>query len=112
VKKIKKSKASTPMLICTKCWQRKPATREYFRIDRSSKTGFQSACKICAQKIVREHYQHYTAIDKAVRGKVGVHCILYAYAKCSVCMDLSACWRIAKLTPTGDSYPDKLKEQQ
>lgn len=38
---------------CTKCGEEKPATREYFNVDKSRSDGFKSHCKEC----IKRHYQ-------------------------------------------------------
>ena len=43
---------------CTKCGIEKPLTAEYYHRQSSSKSGFQSDCKVCRCEQKAEYYQN------------------------------------------------------
>jgi len=97
--------------VCTNCGKRLPLNTEHWRRNKLSLDGFYSQCKPCTKKSLKDHYRKYTKVDIVERGEVGVKCILWAQ-KCGVCPciehDLSACWRIARISPNDVRYPVEL----
>lgn len=49
------------MKVCSKCKKEKPATRQYFYVDRNAKSGFKSRCKICEGNsyAINNKYGHF-----------------------------------------------------
>jgi hypothetical protein len=45
--------------VCSKCGIEKPATLEYFRSAKKSKSGLTSECKECSRKHYYENHEHY-----------------------------------------------------
>lgn len=111
---MKSNKKEVPTKTCTNCGRRLPLNAKYWRRASASSDGFYSQCKDCTKKSLRDHYRKFTKVDVLERGEVGVHCILWS-PKCSVCpcvseYDLSACWRLARIKPDSDGYPDPLQK--
>jgi len=93
--------------VCKICDKEKLLTSEFWRHNAAYKDGWSANCKPCDQQAIKDHYLHYGKDDLDERGSTGVRCPIWA-PKCGVCTDWAACWRIAKVTPGSDSYPDPL----
>jgi hypothetical protein len=103
------------MATCLRCGRSKPLDAEHWRRNRNLHSGFDRYCKLCCQKAIKDHYRKFNRHDKAARGKVGVKCLLWS-PRCGVCPctsvnDVSACWRIAEIDPTSESYPEGLNHE-
>lgn len=98
--------------ICTACKEEKPLDAEHWRRNKRSSDGFYTLCKPCSKKEVKDHYRKWNKRDIDRRGEVGVRCVLWS-PRCGICPciqgDLSACWRLAKIKPDGESYPVELE---
>jgi hypothetical protein len=93
---------------CTRCLKKYPATTEYFRRN-STEDGLDIYCKTCASEIIKNHFLYFTRRDLRMKGSHGVRCPLWA-EQCEICEELATCWRIAKIKPGSDEYPEKLNE--
>lgn len=60
-------------MICNRCKEDKPQTREFWYADKSTSTGLRQPCKECTKSKVRENYkenkEHYLAYMKEYREK-------------------------------------------
>ena len=104
-----------PQRMCAKCREYKPLNAENWRRNKNCGEGFDVYCKSCAQKAIKFHYRKFSSKDKAIRGKVGVKCLLWS-PRCGVCPcisenNVSACWRIENLHPKSIEYPRGLKAE-
>jgi hypothetical protein len=106
---------TTNMKTCPSCGETKPLDPLNWRRDNHSSDGYGKYCKPCTQQAIKAHYRSYTKEDIARRGEVGVWCLLWSPV-CKVCpcvskSDLSECWRLAKIDPTSESYPEELNHE-
>jgi hypothetical protein len=100
---------------CTLCGKSKPLDPEHWRRNKKYGDGFDKYCKPCAQQEIKAHYHPFSKDDIAKRGVVGIWCLLWS-PKCGVCpcaskSDLSECWRLARIHPASEYYPEELNHE-
>ena len=102
---------------CNDCGIKKTLDSTNFRKSKTTpKVVWETMCKVCKSRQVRDHYRKWDRFDIEQRGVFGVKCPLWSFSVCGVCPctddDLTECWRLTEdeSDPDNEGYPDILPQ--